>query len=114
MIKGRSSRVTFVQAVFGLLLNIAALCFCEYAAGCHNTRVHPIAAREDLATLLQLNKFKTGAELGVQRGYFARHNLQNWESCEEYILVDLWKAQENYSDIANKGDQLGPSYRHAK
>ena len=86
-------------------VNLVVPCWSE-CAGCHKTRVHPVATREDIAGLLQLNRFKTGAELGVQRGHFARHNLLNWESCEEYILVDAWKAQENYVDLANKGAHL--------
>ncbi len=103
MTKRHSSRASFFVAVCGLCLDIAVVCHCEHGAGCHKTRVHPITVREDLAGLLQLNNFKTGAELGVQRGYFAKHNLQNWESCEEYILVDLWQKQENYIDLANRG-----------
>ena len=103
MIEGNCSRVSLTFAVCGLCLVIPQVCFCDHGAGCHKTRVHPIAAREDIAGLLQSNRFKTGAELGVERGYFSHHILQNWESCEEYILVDLWKAQENYDDIANRG-----------
>jgi len=45
--------------------------------------------------------YTKGAELGVQRGEFAKHNLQQWTKCTEYHLVDLWAHQENYHDIAN-------------
>lgn len=45
--------------------------------------------------------YTSGAELGVQRGIFAKHNLEKWPSCKEYLLVDVWRQQANYIDIAN-------------
>ncbi|PSC70066.1 O-methyltransferase [Micractinium conductrix] len=49
---------------------------------------------------------KTGAELGVQRGNFARRTLEFWPSCESYTLVDVWKQQVNYQEAANVDDTM--------
>lgn len=44
-----------------------------------------------------------GVEIGVQRGIFAKETLRLWKRCSKYVLVDLWMPQENYLDVANKG-----------
>ncbi|KAG2491640.1 hypothetical protein HYH03_010011 [Edaphochlamys debaryana] len=57
--------------------------------------------RNDIAALLEQKGFKTGVELGVQRGHYSLHNLNVWKSCEKYYLVDIWAHQVNYDDLAN-------------
>jgi hypothetical protein len=60
--------------------------------------------RDDFGSILNKEKFKIGVELGVQRGLFAETTLTDWHSCERYVLVDLWKKQDNYLDVANHRD----------
>lgn len=69
---------------------------------CNVAQIPTFKSRLDIASILQEERFQRGAELGVQKGEFARHNLQTWTNCTEYVLVDAWKKQENYMDIANK------------
>lgn len=57
--------------------------------------------RDQLGTILENEGFRRGVELGVQRGEYASRILQQWNSCEQYVLVDLWAPQENYHDGAN-------------
>ena len=57
--------------------------------------------REEIAGLLEEMNFTTGVEVGVRHGAFAKHNLDNWPSCTNYKLVDLWSHQENYVDGSN-------------
>mmetsp|Transcript_25556 Transcript_25556/g.60441 ORF Transcript_25556/g.60441 Transcript_25556/m.60441 type:complete len:290 (+) Transcript_25556:75-944(+) len=64
----------------------------------------PIRVRDDIATELEAMNFTSGIEIGVQRGIFSEHNLQNWPSCQKYYLVDLWGQQPNYKDVANVDD----------
>jgi len=52
-------------------------------------------------TIFNKMNFTRAAELGVQRGQFAKHNLERWPSCQDYLLVDVWRHQENYIDYAN-------------
>jgi len=40
----------------------------------------------------------------VQRGIFAETTLRAWPSCKKYILVDIWRSQDNYKDVANVAD----------
>jgi len=67
--------------------------------------IRPLKAREEIADILEELGFKTGVEVGVKEGAFALHNLNKWKSCESYKLVDLWKQQVNYKDIANVDNQ---------
>ena len=61
-----------------------------------------VRTREDIADLLQNeNGMEVGAEIGVQQGHFAAHNLNKWTKCKRYYLVDVWKKQQNYDDLAN-------------
>jgi hypothetical protein len=60
--------------------------------------------RDDLAALCEVRGLTTGAELGIQHGGFAKHNLENWPSCTSYAMVDIWKRQDNYVDLANTDD----------
>lgn len=69
--------------------------------------VLPLAAPADrggIGPLLEAEGMRTGAELGVQLGLFAKHTLTSWPSCRKYYLVDLWGHQENYKDITNVDD----------
>lgn len=63
--------------------------------------IRPIETREMIANILEEEKFEVGAELGVQKGIYAEHNLKIWKSCKRYYLVDAWAHQENYHDAAN-------------
>ncbi|KAJ3034762.1 hypothetical protein HDV00_004740 [Rhizophlyctis rosea] len=63
--------------------------------------IEPIKSQLDIARLLEEEEFETGIEIGVQAGVFAEHNLKHWPNCRQYILVDIWKQQENYEDLAN-------------
>ena len=59
--------------------------------------------REDLGIILEAEGLHIGAELGVQHAYFSKTLLSAWVSNREYHLVDVWAKQENYVDVANKG-----------
>ena len=63
--------------------------------------LRPVKSREELPKLLEEHKLKSGIEIGVKQGSFAKYILDRWKSCEKYHLVDLWAQQENYKDIAN-------------
>jgi hypothetical protein len=54
-----------------------------------------------MATILEQEQLRTGAELGVQMGLFSEQLLTHWPSCTRFYAVDLWGHQENYNDIAN-------------
>ena len=57
--------------------------------------------RTELAAIFDAKHYTRGAELGVQSGGFARHNLERWKACKDYLLVDIWRQQRNYVDLAN-------------
>jgi hypothetical protein len=44
--------------------------------------LRPLRKREDLPALLEEHGLKSGVEVGVQKGKFAEHILQNWKSCK--------------------------------
>ncbi len=52
--------------------------------------------RNDIIATLEKLKWKTAIEVGVQKGLFAKKMLDNWPSCTEYKLVDLWGREEGY------------------
>ncbi|KAI2495870.1 methyltransferase domain-containing protein [Fragilaria crotonensis] len=58
-------------------------------------------SRNNLGSILEKENMTVGVELGVQRGYFSSSTLDQWPSCKEFHLVDLWAHQENYHDFAN-------------
>ena len=64
-------------------------------------QIPPFRVREDLGHILQKEGHLIGAELGVQRGVFARNILKRWARNQEYHLIDIWEQQSNYNDIAN-------------
>ena len=57
--------------------------------------------REELGARLQERGYKTGVELGVQSGVFAKAILSRWQAAERYVLVDVWRQLDNYVDGAN-------------
>ena len=61
----------------------------------------PFRKRTDLAGIVNDLDMERGVEVGVRRGEFALHNLNNWPLNKEYWLVDLWQHQDNYFDNAN-------------
>jgi len=59
----------------------------------------PIGRRlEFIHHLERVPFFKTGVEVGVQRGILAKKTLNIWKSCKEYKLVDLWGKEEGYDE----------------
>lgn len=68
--------------------------------------LRPIRRRQELGSILEEEKLKTGVEIGVLRGEFAKEILERWSSCQEYLLVDVWKQIVNYKDLANKEDMV--------
>ena len=60
-----------------------------------------IRRRSEIGAVLEKENFTTGAELGVQSGSFADEVLRLWPSAKEYLLVDLWRHQPRYKDLAN-------------
>lgn len=62
--------------------------------------------RYDIGTLLENERFVSGIELGVHRGYYAALVLKKWLGCREYVLVDLWAKQDNYFDGANLDNSI--------
>lgn len=72
--------------------------------------MQPFRQRTDLAGILNELKMEKGVEVGVKKGEFALHNLQNWPLNREYWLVDLWKHQDNYYDNSNKKDKDHQAY----
>jgi len=63
--------------------------------------IPPFKYRADLGHILEAEGMRTGVELGVQRGKYSHIILSRWKSCASYVLVDLWKHQANYKDLAN-------------
>lgn len=67
--------------------------------------------RVELASIRNDEGMTSGVELGVQRGLFAEDMLRKWLSCKHYVLVDLWKHQENLEDAANFEDQVHSDFK---
>jgi len=60
-----------------------------------------VAYREDLPFLLNKLGLKgTGAEIGVEKGIFSKHLLEHWHG-EKLYLIDCWRHNPEYNDIAN-------------
>jgi len=68
-------------------------------------------SRGQLGTLLSELKVKSAAELGVKQGQFAEQTLRLCKTCKKYILVDLWKQQKNYKDVANVPDSQHAAFK---
>lgn len=65
----------------------------------------PIKDRNELGQMLNDMNFTHGVELGVQMGLYSKIILERWKKAKEYMLVDLWRSQSNYDDIANVKDK---------
>lgn len=75
----------------------------------------PLKHRNELGGLLEEHGLKSGIEIGVKQGDFAKELLDDWKTCEKYHLVDLWAKQENYKDIANVDNSTHETfYQEAK
>jgi hypothetical protein len=75
--------------------------------------------RNDIIPMLEKLKWKTAIEVGVQKGLFAKKMLDNWPSCTEYKLVDLWGQEEGYQEPGNHSKDfhsmaLGQTKRRVK
>lgn len=57
--------------------------------------------RNDIIAVLEQLKWKSAIEVGVQKGLFAKKMLDNWKSCTEYKLVDLWGREQGYQEPGN-------------
>lgn len=69
-------------------------------------RVRALERRADLGRWMQDLKFGgAGVELGVQAGAFAEILLDTWPNCSMLHLVDPWKQQSAYVDVANVDDR---------
>jgi predicted O-methyltransferase YrrM len=83
---------------------------CEEGITYRKPGLPPLKNRNELGALLESRGLQTGAEVGVQTGYFSQIVLNNWPSCTKFYLIDLWKHQENYHDFANVADHEHQSY----
>lgn len=75
---------------------------------CHENFANPIPqlqTREEFAHFSSQHQLHSIAELGVQKGLFAKHILRGNPGISTYHLVDLWAHQENYVDRANVNDK---------
>ena len=75
--------------------------------------LRPLKNRNEIPLLLEEHGFETGIEVGVKRGQFSKHMLDNWKSCKTYHLVDLWAHQENYKDFANVQNDVHENFYQA-
>jgi len=61
----------------------------------------PLHSRADFGELLnRLGLTGTGAEVGVENGFFARRVLDQWRGRLLY-LVDVWQPMDDYWDVTN-------------
>lgn len=67
----------------------------------------PIKTRDAIGSLLQAQgpSFSRGLELGVQYGSNAKELLSQWQHCKIFYLVDTWKQEVNYQDLANRPNE---------
>lgn len=61
--------------------------------------------RDKFGELLTKEKLSSGAEVGVQQGFFSEVLLDNWPTCREFHLIDVWAHQKAYDDLANVPDE---------
>lgn len=73
--------------------------------------VPPFKSRKELGQILEEEGLTNGAELGVQRGRFAKIILDKWKSAKLYVLVDLWAKQDNYIDWSNQENKTHHIYK---
>jgi SAM-dependent methyltransferase len=86
----------------------------EYAALL--SQLPTVPCRDDLAHLAEKHFRHTGraAEIGVFRGWFARHNLAVWTG--KYFAVDAWQYRPGDGPDKNFADNSvnDENYRHAR
>lgn len=58
-------------------------------------------SRNEIIEIVEHLNLTSGAEVGVQVGHFSRTVLSIWKKAKFYAMIDLWRAQANYSDAAN-------------
>lgn len=95
----------FSSFSFELVYNMNKETVLKYCLKSTCTSKKPIPTfryREQIGNILEDEKFKVGAEIGVQRGIFSRALLNRWKSARHFTLVDVWNQQENYFDGANQ------------
>ena len=64
-----------------------------------------LQSRDEFGELLTKQKFSSGAEVGVQQGFFSEKLLSTWPTCREFHLIDIWAHQKAYDDLANVPDE---------
>jgi len=64
----------------------------------------PIQDRDEFGMMCEQMGYRTGLEIGVQRGLYSKTLLSNWPSCNKLYLMDAWESQRTYSDLANVPD----------
>jgi len=62
--------------------------------------------RDAIGRVLEEEGMAVGIELGVQRGLYTEKTLSRWTKCKHMTLVDVWAQLPNYSDQANKPDEV--------
>ncbi len=73
----------------------------HYVSGVSRDGIRCIAKREELPALLnELHLTESGLEVGVQAGIFSEQILNQWNGKKLY-LVDIWRQQADYADVAN-------------
>jgi hypothetical protein len=93
----------FITGVL-LLLNIPRQ-YIQIPTDEHSFKLLPqYTDRNQLINLITAEGFTTGAEVGVQLGFYAEFLLSKWPNCIEYHAIDLWAHQKDYKDVANVGD----------
>lgn len=66
--------------------------------------------RIDLLDNLSELGIEFACEVGVQEGVYSKDILSRIPSLKKLYLVDLWKSQDNYVDIANVADDTQNKY----
>ena len=66
--------------------------------------------REDIFTILEREGLVDGVELGVQKGEFAKAALVTWTRAKRYVMVDVWREQDHYVDLANVAQTTQDKY----
>lgn len=71
----------------------------------------PNRSESALAALFALHRLKFTLD---SSGGFSSAVLGAWPSCKRFYLVDIWRQQPNYKDIANvDNDAQDKLYNHA-
>ena len=74
------------------------------------TPIPTLSNRDRLGSFLtNLGLVGNGVEVGVKRGVFSEKVMKEWKG-EHYYIVDIWKEQENYVDVANVNQAVQESF----